>query len=166
VGATAIGRPPGSLPTPRATRELAWLVTLLVMLSVVAFVLGLLAFVNEPPASRLRGELTALTHRVDALEAQLRGQTHALTLERRRRLAAERKAQSALATLRAASDVTASAADLNALHGSVYRLAQCVSQLEQQLAAIRVQTTDTGGWLTGVTLTRPAPPPACTRATG
>jgi hypothetical protein len=165
VGATAIGRPPASLETPRAPRELTWLVPLLVMLSVVALVLGLLAFINEPPASRLHGEVTALTHRVGALEAQARAQAHALMLEHRRRVGAERATRSALARLRAASDITASVADLNALHGGIYRLAQCVTQLEQQLAALRVQTTDINGWLIGVTLARPAPPPACARAT-
>ncbi len=166
MGATTIGRPPASPHTPRTTRELAWLVPVLVTLSIVALVFGLLAFINEPPASRLRGEVTALTHRVGALEAHVRAQAGALTAERHRRLAAERKTRSALATLQSASVVTASAADLNALHASVYQLAQCLPQLQQQLAALRVQTTDVNGWLTGVTLARPGPPPACARATG
>lgn len=162
MGATTIGKRPGSLQRSRVTRELTWLVPVLVTLSLASFVIGLLAFINELPASRLHAEVTALTHRADALETQVRSQARALTLERRRRTAAERATQSALAKLQATLRVSASVADLNALHASLYRLAQCIPQLQRQLATLRLETTDVNGWLTGATLTRPGLSSACT----
>ena len=161
MGATVIGRPPTSVkPTP-ASRELAWLVPILVMLSLIALVVGLLAFVNEAPTSHLSGQMSALTHRVGALEARVRAQQHALVVERHRRVAAERTARSTLAALRATSDTSASAADLNLLHAHLNGLAHCNAQLQRELAALRLQTSDINGWLTGVTLMRPVPPSAC-----
>ena len=155
MGATTIGRPPTSGKSTSASRELAWLVPVLVMLSLVALVVGLLALINEPPNARLRGQVNALTIRVGALEARVHAQQQALVVERHGRVAAERAARSTLDALQATSYTSASAADLNLLHAHFNSLARCNAQLQQELAALRLQTTNVNGWLTGVTLTRP-----------
>ena len=161
MGVTLIDRPPRSSQAGSARPELNWLVPVLVSLSVIATIIGLLAFINETPTAQLHGEVTALTHRVGALETQVRAEQRALTVERHRRAAAERKIRSALAALRDASNTTASAADLNQLHADLFRLGQCLPQLQRELGSLRVQSTDVNGWLTGVTLRRASVPTAC-----
>ncbi len=160
MGATTLGKPP-SVKATRTNRELAWLVPVLVTVSIVALVVGLLAFVNEPPNARLRSQVSTLSRRVDALETQLSAQKRTASAEHRRRVAAERQIRTTLAKVQAMSELSASAADLNALHATVYRLEQCTTQLQQELRSLRVQTTDVNGWLTGVTLMRPAVPAVC-----
>jgi hypothetical protein len=161
VGVTLIDRPPHSSQAGSARRELNWLVPVLVSVSVVATIIGLLAFINETPTTRLHSEVTTLTERVSALETQVRAEQRALTVERHRRAGAERMIRSALAALRDASNMTASAAGLNLLHADLFRLGQCLPQLQRELGSLRVQSTDVNGWLTGVTLQRGTVPTAC-----
>ena len=161
MGATLTDRPPRSSQATSRRPELNWLVPVLVGVSVIAMVVGLLAFVNETPTTQLHSQVNALTQRVDALETQVRAEQRALTAERHRRAAAERVMRSALAGLRDASNTTASAADLNLLHADLYRFGQCLPQLQRELGSLRVQSTDVNGWLTGVTLLRASVPTAC-----
>ena len=161
MGATLTDGRPVSSQAGSARAELNWLVPILVSVSVIAMVVGLLAFINETPTTHLQGDVNALTHRVGALEAQVRTEQRALVVERRRRSGTERVIREALGALRAASNTTASAADLNLLHADLYRLGQCLPQLQRELASLRVQSTDVNGWLTGVTLLRPSAPTAC-----
>ncbi len=161
MGVTLIDRPPLASQAGSARRELNWLVPVLVSVSVIAIVVGLLAFINETPTTQLHSEVTALTQRVGALESQVRAERRALTVERHRRAAAERMIHSALAALRDASNMTASAADLNLLHAELSRLGQCLPQLERELGSLRVQSTDVNGWLTGVALLRGSVSTAC-----
>ena len=164
MGVTLINRQPRSSQARPSRPELNWLVPILVSVSVIAMVVGLLAFINETPTTQLHSEVNALSRRVGALEGQVRTARRALTAERRRRAAAERVIRAALGALREASDTTASAADLNLLHADLHRLAQCLPVLQRELASIHVQSTDVNGWLTGVTLLRGAAvPPACTQ---
>ncbi len=161
MGVTLIDQPPRSSRAGSARPELNWLVPVLVSVSVVATIVGLLAFINETPTTQLHSEVTTLTKRVGALETRVRAEQRALTVERHRRASAERTIRSALAALRDASNMTASAADLNLLHADLSRLGQCLPQLQRELGSLRVQNTAVNGWLTGVTLLRGSVPTAC-----
>ena len=82
------------------------------------------------------------------------------------------KAQSRLVALRRASAQAPSAGNVNRLQDSVDQLAirmhmfqVCIPQVQQELAGLTLQTSNTNGWLTNASLTRPASvSQACNRA--
>lgn len=142
-------------------RSLEWLIPILVLFLLVAVAVAAFALSRGPSTAPLRSDISVLRADVGLLQSRVAAQQRAISSER-----------SKVASLRKAAKRTPTPALVGRLENSVSSLTAtlsmlrvCVPQLQQELAGLKVQTTNVTGWLTGASLIKPAAlTPACAQA--
>ncbi len=169
MGASAHAHPvvpsqrPADSPEVQHLVMLEWMLPTLVVVAAVAIGIAVLALNRASSNGSLRHDVSALQNDVGSLHAKLAAEQRAVV-----------KAQSKLASLRRASAQAPTAGNVSRLQDNVdqvtikMRMLQvCVPQLQQEVAGLKLRTSDTNGWLTNAFLERPASvSQACSRALG
>ena len=169
MGASAHAHPvvpsqrPADHPEAKHLVVLEWLLPTLVVFVAVAIGIAVLALTRASSNGSLRHDVSALQSHVGSLDAKLAAEQRALV-----------QAQSKLASLRRASAKAPTAGNVTRLQDNVDQLTirmqmlqVCIPQLRQEVAGLKLRTSDTNGWLTNAFLERPASvSQACSRALG